>query len=232
MNSSISFYQGSFSDSFDSMIGLNFDDIWGFPMDWIEPVNVRRGGWSGVTKHSFSLANESSVNVYLKRQENQIRRTAASCYIGRPTFWFESKVLHCLSDSDFLVPRMLCYGQRSFQGKQQAVLITEALEGYVDFEVIMSNEAYQNKCEEYLLNIGSALKKIHCKNFAHGALYAKHIFIQPQSGHCCFIDLERARLLYPFLRYKAKRDDIERLFRRTPQLTRQHRDVLMQGYFS
>lgn len=131
---------------------------------------------------------------------------------------------------DPLSPTLICYGQRTINGQLQALLITEALDDYVDMDLILGDNCYQDRREEYLLHIGTTIKKLHRLNVTHGALYTQHIFVEPQTGHCRFIDFERARFCNPLIARKAKSDDLERLFRRSPQLAQHDRDTLMRGY--
>ncbi len=65
----------------------SFSDFWDLPHDFVDDVNYRRGGWSGVTK--LCLADgDSQRNYYVKRQVNQFRYSLDKP-LGALTFEYE-----------------------------------------------------------------------------------------------------------------------------------------------
>jgi len=202
-----------------------FDDIWNWPREWVEPINERRGGWSGVTRHQLPGFDGQTLTVYLKRQENQTRRARASAYLARPSFWFEYYSLSQVNRIKPLGPELLCYSQRNTKGKLQAMLISASLEGYLTLEHILGTPGLKPRYGECLRSVGQTIRALHQLNLVHGALYTKHIFLHPESAQCRLIDFEKS--YHPFLRHRAQKQDIDRLFRRTTKLTQAYKDILM-----
>ena len=64
----------------------NFDAFWQLEADWFEEPNHRRGGWSGVSRILLALPEGGEAAVFLKRQENHLRKTIAHPLKGIPTF--------------------------------------------------------------------------------------------------------------------------------------------------
>ena len=51
-----------------------FEAIWNLKAPWYEPLNVRRGGWSGVSRINCKLPGGDEVGVFIKRQSNHRTR--------------------------------------------------------------------------------------------------------------------------------------------------------------
>lgn len=218
-----------FNDKYRHLIAASdqvlFEDLWAWPKDWVEPINQRRDGWSGVTKHALSCDGSEAVNVYLKRQENQLRRGSASWYLARPTFWFEYKALCIANGSAAIGPELVLYADRRTPSGWQSILITKSLEGFVTLEELLADPAQAEHLDRHLENIRRLIKSLHRKKLMHGALYAKHIYIQVERDEYRLIDFERARA--PIFSSRAWEKDFQRLFRRTPGLSEKHHKILL-----
>ncbi len=70
----------------------SFDELWELPHDFVEPANIRRNGWSGVSIVRLQHRNGEFRSYYLKRQENQ-KRFSLRYLNGAPTFQFEADAL-------------------------------------------------------------------------------------------------------------------------------------------
>lgn len=205
-----------------------FDEIWAFPEDWIEPVNRRRGGWSGVSRHSFDLTPDKQCCVYLKRQQNQFRRGPLSAFAARPTFWFEKEMLRRINSCEKFGPDVLCYGERRTATGRQSFIVTRALDGYLTLDELVAGAYDNNRRLDFMRGLGRFLCRLHQLRVEHGALYAKHIYFDPSSLQYRLIDFERAR----FRRAGriAMGNDLECLFRRAGQLTDSDKKAILSQY--
>lgn len=225
MSNDFYFCEKEFQEALSKLGENTFDKVWNWPREWVEPINERRGGWSGVTKHQLKNTNGNSLTVYLKRQENQTRRARASFYRPRPSFWFEYNSLSKVNSTQPIGPKLLCYSQRSFHGDLQAILVSASLEGYLNLEEILNTPTLTPRYEEFLRSAGKVIRALHQLNLVHGALYTKHIFLDTESAHCQLIDFEKT--YRPFFMRRAQKQDIDRLFRRSTKLIPKFRDTLM-----
>ncbi|MCK5915638.1 MAG: hypothetical protein KAG92_05835, partial [Deltaproteobacteria bacterium] len=107
----------------------SFTDLWEAELNWFEPPNFRRSGWSGAARYELHKENGEVVGVFIKRQENHLRRTWRYPK-GCPTFRIEWQNLKQLTSYQVDVPRPLYYGERNENGRSQAILITYELKGY------------------------------------------------------------------------------------------------------
>jgi hypothetical protein len=64
-----------------------FDEIWQLDTDWLEPINQRRGGWSGVSRIRIIDAGGAARGLFIKRQSDSpslaLRRTVAAGVLVR-----------------------------------------------------------------------------------------------------------------------------------------------------
>jgi len=225
--SDVTFYDNEFQQVLAQQGIRTFDGFWKLPRDWVDPINERRGGWSGVTRHVFTTSTGKSIPVYLKRQENQSRRGPLSTYAKKPTFWFEREILHYLEDKGNFGPDLLCYAERASGGNQQTILVTRSLENYLSIDELLAGLEDEQRVD-IMDRVGEFLSRLHLLRVEHGAVYEKHIYIDASSGDCRLIDFERAR----FRRSSrvAMTKDLERLFRRAVEITDSDRNVILKKY--
>ncbi|MDV3441286.1 lipopolysaccharide kinase InaA family protein, partial [Pseudomonas otitidis] len=84
----------------------------------------------------------------------------------------------------------------------QALLVTEALDGFIDFECWYASLAGRPNTEDerarVLDQIATVLARLHRGGWQHGCLYPKHIFIRLGEGQgatpeIALLDLEKSR---------------------------------------
>lgn len=206
----------------------NFEQLWGFEGDWFEPPNRERGGWSGV--NFIELAHESGekLGVYLKRQQNFMRRTWRHPIAGEPTFVREFNILQHLGKHNINVPKMIFFATQA----NQALLMTEALAGYVSCDRwLLENKQASLKRKKMLINnIATAVKKMHQAGVQHRSLYAKHLFVKENDNffEVALIDFEKSRVT-PFIAW-LKLSDLITLSRRMPQISHAHKLLFIKKY--
>lgn len=205
----------------------SFDPLWSLQGDLVEPRNQRRGGWSSVIRYQIEFPNHKTYTFYIKRQENQLRRDSISCYKRKPTFWFEKENLLLLGKNLHLTPEFVLYAEQKSNFNSKAILITLALESYKDLNQTFDDCSLAERVN-ILKMISQSLITMHECTFEHRALYPKHILISDTFTDCRLIDFERGR--FGRTSYKAAKNDLERLFRRSPILEPIDRQIILLEY--
>ena len=176
---------------------LTFDQIWNYPIDWIDTPNQNRGGWSGVGCLDVVLENKP-VTIFVKKQQNHTSRSLLHPIKGVPTFAREFEAIRHLKLNGVMTPEVVFFAQRSVKEGEQAILVTEILWGYqsLDEIVVHRRKSMTLLQQRALLScIAKAVKRMHELGIQHRALYSKHIFVKPhgQSFEIALIDLEKSR---------------------------------------
>jgi len=184
----------------------NFEALWSLPRDWVEPVNIRKGGWSGVVQVTLD-----GVTFYVKRQHGQRRRGRSFPWASRPTYFHEYQTLKYLAALGVPVVQWALYAERG----DDAVLVTRAASGFVDLKALtaMGDGPLLTKAA---CRISETLSLMHRTGWQHGACYPAHILIHPGTLQIRLIDLERSR--HRWLRRSACKADLDQLHRRAPDL--------------
>lgn len=197
----------------------DFDSWWQLSVAWLEPPNRERGGWSGVGRWQLPLDADNVCELYVKRQQNHLRRTALAPFSGVPTFMMEYRYLTFLRQHGIKVPEVVYFGSRQTAEGDQAVLVTVALSAdYQDFSQLC--DAPQMLANGGLLEaVAKAIRQLHQTGVQHRALYPKHVFVARRDPDVAvaFIDLEKARNM-PFPRWQAWRD-LKQFLARMPDWT-------------
>jgi hypothetical protein len=214
-----------------------FTKLWQAELDWFEPPNFRRSGWSGAARYELQQENGEMIGVFIKRQENHQRRTLQYPQ-GCPTFRIEWQNLNKLTKYQVEVPRPLYYGERYENGKPQAILITYELKGFSALDEWLRSDqckgANQHLRCDVLPAITDVVRRFHDHRFRHNSLYPKHIMLKVrQDGNLTatdvsIIDLEKSRrVFYPM---GARIRDLDTLMRRCPEWTSHEKDLFLNYY--
>jgi len=184
-----------------------FDEWWSAPGQWVEEPNQARSGWSGVMRVFVGEAL-----YYVKKQHNYSCRTWKHPFSGIPTVSREFQNILALSLLDLPAPVPVFHGTRKSAGNRDAILVTEALDGFVDFDHLPPLSDAQAKQLAELA--GCAVGRLHRAGFRHGCLYGKHLMAKhiDSAPEIAFIDLEKLRPA--IFRARAIRHDLEQLQRR------------------
>lgn len=164
----------------------------------MEPPNRRRGGESGVQR-----VLEGDEVMYVKRQTGHIYRSPLYPF-GRPTVLRERDALTGLSGLNVRVPMMrFCGAERDAQCGWKALLVTESLDGFVEYEQWLAageRERFGEVAHElFLKDLGENLARMHRGRWQHSCLYIKHVFIrvQPEGNgvrvEAALLDFEKCR---------------------------------------
>lgn len=211
-----------------------FDYWWQRRGVWVEAPNQRRGGESGVQR-----LTENGSLCYAKRQVGHVYRSLAYPF-GRPTVLREAHALHAWTRLGVRVPSILYSGaRRGADGRWEAMLVTEALEGFVDIERWYAEGGRDRHGEavhrRFLEQLGSVLARLHAARWQHGCLYLKHVFIRVVGSNdasrvdVAMLDLEKSRRRWS--RKKAMDHDFEQL-KRHSSWNEADWSHLLYGYYS
>ena len=205
-----------------------FDQWLALPGEWVEEPNVRRGGESGVKR----VISSTGKLLYRKQQVGHIYRPLLHP-LGYPTAMRERKVLLACAALKVIVPTLVYAECRKVDGVWQALLITEALEGFSSLE-----ECYARGDEQLwgealhlrvLQEVGACLARFNLGRWQHGCLRMKHVFVRVQGDkiEIALLDLEKSRQ-----RWRAKSaavHDIKQLKRHSSWSTAQWQ-AFIYGY--
>ena len=197
----------------------DFEALWSVSADWYEAPNERRGGWSGVSR--YVLADGSAI--FLKRQENHLCRTLRHPIRGIPTFYREYRNILRLQEHDIGSVEALYYGDRQAAGCWRAILVTLALDSFMNLDEWNAAPAHSEReqRESLIRVIALACARLHHHRLQHSCLYGKHLFVPRaapktesyREADVRFIDLEKLRR--GISRERVGAHDIDQLMRHT-----------------
>lgn len=179
--------------------GADFDFYWQQQGEWVEEPNQRRGGESGVQR----LSTESGQMLYAKRQIGHIYRSFLHPF-GRPTVLRELDAINSFEQLGVRVPRIVyCGVERDAEHQWQALLVTEALDGFVDIDswhARGARERYGKALHDRVLeDLAANLARMHRGHWQHGCLYGKHVFVKvigegdQATAEVALLDMEKCR---------------------------------------
>jgi len=202
-----------------------FDDWWGLEADWFEEPNIRRGGWSGVSRVTLG-----ERTVFLKRQEDHVIRTLAHPFNGIPTFVREMQNILAMQAAAVPALNPVYFAERKVNGKQRAILVTEALEGFSPLDEIPREQLSFSARIKLITTAANVVKQLHAHKLVHNCLYPKHLFVRGGDGgfEVHLIDLEKARTALS--RDRAMFRDLDTLNRHCRGWTRSDRLRFLLAY--
>ncbi|WP_017902834.1 lipopolysaccharide kinase InaA family protein [Pseudomonas asplenii] len=194
-----------------------FEHFWARKGEWVEEPNQRRGGESGVQR----VTGSSGRLLYVKRQVGHTYRSLLHPF-GRPTVLREQAALNDLRMLDVRVPELVfCGARRDPEGRWQALLVTAALDGFIEIEQWYAQGGRERHGEalhdRLLQELAGTLARMHRGRWQHGCLYIKHVFVrvvgeaESASVEVALLDFEKAR--QRLSRRRAARHDLKQLRR-------------------
>jgi len=207
-----------------------FDDWWALEADWFEEPNIRRGGWSGVSRISLTDPNGGERVLFLKRQEDHVLRTLLHPLRGILTFVREMKNILALQAAGVPALTPVYFAQRNVDGKQRAVLVTAALDGFVPMDEIDRSGLSRKSRQQLVQTVANVVSRLHAHKLVHNCLYPKHLFVRggDDGFDVHLIDLEKARPTW--CRDRAMFRDLDTLNRYSTGWTRSDRRRFLQSY--
>jgi hypothetical protein len=179
----------------------SFDKAWSYQASWFEEPNNRRGGWSGVGRLVLANAAGKELGVFLKRQENHLRRTFRHPLHGEPTFACEFRMMRYLAARGVPAPEPVFFAQREQDLNSRAILMTEELVHFspldeVAEEIFLNGKATLATKRSVLRGVAATVRKLHAVGIQHRSLYPKHLFVKMMADadpEVVVIDLEKSR---------------------------------------
>ncbi|MFZ3153989.1 lipopolysaccharide kinase InaA family protein [Pseudomonas sp.] len=193
----------------------HFDRWWNSAGAWVEPVNQRRGGESGV--QLLSRSDPSQLPLYCKRQVGHLYRSIRYPF-GRPTVLRECDAYRTLARLGIKTPNIVYCATRRKDQQWQSLLVTESLRGFVSLTQWYEESDSPELNQRVLRQIAVTLARMHQGGFQHGCCYPKHIFVKLQPGIASKADIEIALLDLEKSRHRwrakdASRHDLRQLMR-------------------
>lgn len=178
----------------------SFDALWALNADWVEPVNRRRSGWSGVSRVVLQRPDGGDVTVYLKRQQNHTCKSVLHPLRGMATFEREFRAMRQARGRSAVTPRPVFFGRRVSDGDLQAIFITPELDGYRSMDEYFDDwtgSGQWPKLEQrirFSRAIAHALRQLHLSGVEHRGMYMKHIYVRNSDDFLDvrFLDLEKS----------------------------------------
>ncbi|MDE1464479.1 lipopolysaccharide kinase InaA family protein [Spartinivicinus poritis] len=243
------------TDNFKKLFQRNqldsFESIWSLTTEWFEQPNRRRNGWSGViqyhlqakdqqvvnknaaTKENYPEKNSSSLQVFIKRQENHNARSLAHPFRGEPTFFREYKNICKLQKRQLATLTPVYYGERRIKHQHQAILITQALVNHVNLFDWYKQKPTEASRQQIIQYIAEWAVQLHSHKLCHFCLYPNHIFVSldpDDQQPVKVIDLEKLRYL-PSKYWRANKD-LKCFLRHSSALPEQDKKLFLDIYFS
>ena len=188
----------------------SFESLWALELEAVDEPNTERGGYSTVSR--LQLGEQA---YYLKRQRNHLTRSLRHP-LGEPTFARELRNIEHYRQLGIPALQAAFFAQRRLAGKQCAILLTRALDGWRDLDSWLQGwEAHPATRRLAIVQAcGELARRLHGARQVHGCFYPKHIFLREQADgfHAQLIDLEKTRPLWFGERDRIK--DLEPLLRR------------------
>lgn len=202
------------------MIRLDVDYLLELDLPFFQDPNQRRGGWSGV-----SLVECGKHKYFVKRQCNHTYREPRRLYRRTPTLRREHRNMLRVRRLGLVTPDIILYGERG----RNAVLVTGALEGYVDLVTWLADSRDSQARHRFFQALIAQLQTLHGAGFHHGCLYGSHIMVKAGTiPAIAFLDLENLRWT-PRRAHNASKD-IGQLFRHTEGLTETGKEMIVDAY--
>lgn len=212
--------------------GNDFKTWWQRTGQWVEAPNQRRGGESGVQILPPSAAGMPWL--YSKRQIGH-QFFSLRYPFGRPTAWREIKAMQALQNLGIKVPQLVFYGAEKRNKNWHAILVTQALFGFISLEEWYNSQAYKTTdntiAEAILQKVAITLECMHRAGWQHSCCYPKHIFIKINSQadpEVALLDLEKARRRWPA--QQAALHDLKQLGRHRGAMPDAHWQLFLQLY--
>lgn len=151
----------------------SFDKWWDSYGEWFDSQDQLLSGESGIQR----LHTADGRVLYSKRQINHFHRDLTHPF-GEPTILHEAKALRALAELGIRVPKLVFSGARKTETESQALLVTEALEGFVSLEEWCAQPVSPELRQQMIQQLANTIARMHRAGWEHGRLYPKNIFMK------------------------------------------------------
>lgn len=178
----------------------SFDAVWSLDIGWFEEPNVRRGGWSGVSRMEIELPDGSREGIFIKRQQNHITRSWRHPFSGIQTFRREFHNIMLLRSLDVPILDMLYFAERRSGKDRRAILVSRELTGYASLDHCIDYwnlNGYPDRpvWHETLQRVAAVARRMHQHRIQQNCFLPKHVFVGEVGGRMDIrlIDFEKAK---------------------------------------
>jgi tRNA A-37 threonylcarbamoyl transferase component Bud32 len=205
---------------------LPFDDLWVRNVHAVDQPNLRGSGTStvGIVEAGEWPELGSTGRAYVKRQQAFFCRPPWNAFRRTPTLRRELRYIDAARALGVSVPDVAYYAEAP---NDRALLVVREIEGVVELgESVASLDTGLRR--DLFENLGKMLVKLHAARIMHGAIYPKHVLVEPGSSRVWLIDFEKARRVVS--RSFAASRDIARLVRHARFMTDADLEALTSVY--
>ncbi|MEM8844434.1 MAG: lipopolysaccharide kinase InaA family protein [Pseudomonadota bacterium] len=229
------FYIKNLRQLFDNEGFNNFESLWSYSGKWVEPINERRGGWSGVCR--LEIPDTSVPHFFLKRQENHNTKSFRHPFKGIPTYRREVNNILRFKKYNIATLDLAYYGERKHQNKHQAILISRALEDFEPLEEWIA-KANESQLNEMLKKLAHTIRHMHSHGLMHMYLNSSSIFVRKTKKSLLersiidirIIDLESVRIQPISMKRRFK--DLRYMLEHIHALSHQNFVYFLELYFN
>lgn len=199
-----------------------FSDIWDLPPDYVDKLNHRGNGWSGVSRFALKGNDGQQYTLYIKREQDYFQHYRVRRFFF-PQLVMQREVKNLLYSRSKNLPtlELMAWGERRQGKKRQGIMITLGLDGYVSLESLIQRWVESGwppiaEKRRWIRLTAKAVRALHKCGIQHNMLYPKHIFlrdllVEEKDENVRFIDLESASRVLFYLHAQYK--DLRRLYR-------------------
>lgn len=219
----------------------SFEALWTLEAEWVEEPNVRRKGWSGMSRFELNASAPAPMGVYLKRQENHGYRSLRNPFRLLPTVYREYNRLVAMQAAAIAAPEVLYYGHRRIDNKMQAILMTREIPPSIPIDdyIEQAGERPPDEVRQLIIDTATLIARFHQHHFQHGSLYGKHVLVSgidadtpasdPTERHLVphLIDVEKTRRRLSRIAIAVR--DLNQLYRHVPWAEAQW-DTFLEQY--
>jgi tRNA A-37 threonylcarbamoyl transferase component Bud32 len=202
---------------------VNYLDLQHFidlELDPFEPINVRRGGWSGVSRVEWA-----GEVYFIKRQVKHSYRDSMHFFMATPTLRREYRNFLRLEKIGIKTPEIVIYAEQGLN----AMMVTKELDGFIDLDTYLERISSTEMRLRTFTRLTEILLEMHDHHLHHGCLYGKHVMVHVDDPeNLAMIDLEKMRF-NPRRRFIACKD-ISQLTRQTKGMQEGERDLVVAAY--
>ena len=196
------------------------DRILNLDLPAFEPINRRRGGWSGV-----AMVTCAGCKYFVKRQKNHSYREPRRVFRRTPTLRREYRNTLRLQALRIPTPEIVQYRESDTSG----FLITRQLHGFKNLEDYLISVKNNFERTHTMTVVAQMLLTMHAAGLHHGCLYGKHVMVKPGvQPQAALIDLETLRFTIRKLHNAAK--DISQLVRHTAGFSTSDAKIVSSTY--
>ncbi|MFP6807024.1 MAG: lipopolysaccharide kinase InaA family protein [Pseudomonadales bacterium] len=201
---------------------INLQHFLDLELEYFEPVNIRRGGWSGVARVEFA-----DQAYFIKRQVNHTYRNPSRFFLKSPTLRREYNNFLKLKNLSIGTPEIILYAEDG----ADAMMVTRELTGFIDLNTYLSRVTATEPRRQVFTCLTEIILRIHSNNLHHGCLYGKHVMVdEAKPTNIALIDLEKMKFA-PRKRYNACKD-VSQLIRQTQGMFDSERNQILSAYES